>query len=120
MDEVEFRRILDLFPVVRSRDFVGESESSRQSTYTTTHNEELKEWQDAWNEGDNKGFESQGLDHHDTFWEKLKSAAEKKVGAAEAERFCKTFQLIHKKLVYEELSPDAARNFLTLSKSSEC
>ncbi|XP_015873556.3 uncharacterized protein LOC107410622 [Ziziphus jujuba] len=119
MDEDEFRRLLDLFPTVRSPDFYGESESSSQSPSTAAQKKELKEWQDAWNDRDHKEVESRELDHHDAFWEKLKSAAEKKVGAAEAERFCKTFQRIHKKLVYEELSPDAARNFLTLSKSSE-
>ncbi|KAK9999366.1 hypothetical protein SO802_018969 [Lithocarpus litseifolius] len=51
----------------------------------------------------------------DAFWEKLKSAAEGKVGAVEAERFCKAFQRIHSKLVHEELSLDAAWSLLNSS-----
>ncbi|PON75697.1 octanoyltransferase [Parasponia andersonii] len=119
MDEREFRRLLDLFPVVRSRDFVVESESSRQSTSKPSRNEELKEWQDAWQEGGNKQIEIKGLDQRDAFWKKLKSAAERKVGAAEAERFCKTFRRIHNKLVYEELSSEAAQNLLKLSRTCD-
>ncbi|XP_024030548.1 uncharacterized protein LOC21396723 [Morus notabilis] len=118
MDENEFRRLLDLFPVVRSRDFVFESESSRQSTSKSSHNE-LKEWHDAWDHGDNKQVAIEGLYQHDAFWTKLKTAAERKVGAAEAERFCEAFQRIHKKLVYEELSSGAAQNILKLSINSD-
>ncbi|EXB37187.1 hypothetical protein L484_013552 [Morus notabilis] len=61
MDENEFRRLLDLFPVVRSRDFV------------------LKEWHDAWDHGDNKQVAIEGLYQHDAFWTKLKTAAERKI-----------------------------------------
>lgn len=43
--------------------------------------------------------------------------AEKKVGAAEAERFCKDFQKIYKMLVYEEMSLDVAKHFLNSSKN---
>nr|GMD31250.1 uncharacterized protein LOC109166992 isoform X2 [Ipomoea batatas] len=35
------------------------------------------------------------------------------VGEEEAEKFCKAFQEVYKKLVYEELSLDAARKFLS-------
>ncbi|KAA8544632.1 hypothetical protein F0562_022644 [Nyssa sinensis] len=111
MDELEFRRLLDLFPIVRSRDYLADSESSRQSTSHSEQNE-VKEWQDAWNEGNRKEIEIQGMDQHDAFWEKLKLAAEKKLGVAEAERFCEAFQRVYKKLVYEELSLDAARSFI--------
>ncbi|KAK7385891.1 hypothetical protein VNO78_31835 [Psophocarpus tetragonolobus] len=110
MDEAEFQRLLQLFPVVRSRDYTPEAASSRQIASASAQNE-LKEWQDAWDERD-KDFEKQGINQHDSFWSKLKSEAAKKVGAEEAERFCKAFQQIHKKLVNEELSLDAARSFL--------
>ncbi|CAL5406680.1 unnamed protein product [Camellia sinensis] len=40
-----------------------------------------------------------------------------RVGAAKAEQFCKAFRSIHKKLVYEEMSLDAARSFLSSPKS---
>ncbi|KAL2316897.1 hypothetical protein Fmac_030773 [Flemingia macrophylla] len=113
MDEAEFQRLLQLFPVVRSRDYSEEPTSSRQLPPGSPQNE-LKEWQDAWDEKD-KDFEKQGINQHDLFWSKLKSEAASKVGAEEAENFCKAFQLIHKKLVNEELSLDAARNFLNSS-----
>ncbi|KAI4308221.1 hypothetical protein L6164_031319 [Bauhinia variegata] len=111
MDKTEFRRLLELFPVVRSRDYYEDPGSSRQSTSRSAQ-DEVREWQDAWDERDRKEFEKQGVDQHDAFWRKLKSVAERKVGTEEAERFCKAFQRIHKKLVYEELSVDAARSYI--------
>ncbi|KAM7497105.1 hypothetical protein LguiA_021519 [Lonicera macranthoides] len=116
MDEQEFRRILDLFPIVRSPHYHADSESSGQSTSQSGRNVELKEWQDAWGEGDKRDIQIEGIDEHDAFWKKLKLVAEKKVGAAKAEEFCKAFQRVHKKLVYEELSLDAARSFIKSSK----
>ncbi|XP_059431195.1 uncharacterized protein LOC132164668 isoform X2 [Corylus avellana] len=118
MEAVEFRRLLDLFPIVRSRDYHVESDASRESTSKSTQNE-IKEWQDAWEEEGKRETENQGNSKDDAFWVKLKLVAERKVGAAEAERFCKSFQRIHKKLVHEELSLDAARSFINSSKSSE-
>ncbi|CAF2349931.1 unnamed protein product [Brassica napus] len=93
MDEQEFRSILQLFPVVRSRDhrvilsslfpfFSGENSFVDCCCYTFT------------------------------FWDKLRAAAAKKVGEVEAERFCKAFEKLHKKLVYEELDPETAKRYL--------
>ncbi|KAF9592157.1 hypothetical protein IFM89_012586 [Coptis chinensis] len=110
MDEQEFGRVLKLFPIVRSRDYHPESESSREST-SRMATAELSEWQDAWGEDDKKGTEIQDIKRDDPFWEKLKLAAERAVGAAKAERFCKAFQSVHRKLVCEELSMDAAESF---------
>ncbi|KAG4183409.1 hypothetical protein ERO13_A09G108300v2 [Gossypium hirsutum] len=110
MDEQEFRRLLDLFPVVRSRDYHAESASSRQAASCSASNE-IKDWQDAWHD-ERKETENQGTDLHDKFWQKLKLTAEKKVGAAEADKFCKAFQHVHRKLVYEGLSFEAAQKFL--------
>ncbi|AET00164.1 hypothetical protein MtrunA17_Chr5g0441411 [Medicago truncatula] len=120
MDEAEFQRLLQLFPSVRSRDYIEESSSSSSSRQLTpgsgsrSAQEELNEWHDAWNEKD-KDFENQGINKHDSFWNKLKSEAAKKVGTEEAERFCKAFQQIHKRLVNEELSLDAARKLVNSS-----
>ncbi|XVF04908.1 hypothetical protein REPUB_Repub05bG0125400 [Reevesia pubescens] len=111
MDEQEFRRVLDLFPVVRPRDYHVELDSSRQSTSRAASNK-LEDWQDAWNAGEKKEMENQEIDLNDKFWQKLKLTAERKVGAAEADKFCKAFQHVHKKLVYEGLSFDAAQKFL--------
>ncbi|MED6109794.1 hypothetical protein PIB30_036909 [Stylosanthes scabra] len=115
MDEAEFQRLLQLFPVVRSRDYCAEQTSSRQSSRQASGSakDEHREWQDAWDERD-ISFETQGNNSH-SFWSKLKSEAAKKVGPEEAERFCKAFQRIHKKLVYEELNSDAGRNFINSS-----
>ncbi|XP_057986525.1 DEAD-box ATP-dependent RNA helicase 52C-like [Hevea brasiliensis] len=83
MDEEEFRRLLDLFPVVRPRDYHIDLDPSRQSTTRPTQDDDVKKWQDAWEEqeGDQKETSNQTIDLHDAFWEKLKLAAEKKMGA---------------------------------------
>ncbi|KAF4356306.1 hypothetical protein F8388_000753 [Cannabis sativa] len=100
--------------------FQAESESSsRQSSSKPSQNEELKDWQDAWEDGSSKEVEIKGTDHNDAFWKKLKSAVEGKVDAADAEKFCKTFQRIHNQLVNKELSSEAAENFLNLSISDK-
>ncbi|XP_022863449.1 uncharacterized protein LOC111383567 isoform X1 [Olea europaea var. sylvestris] len=106
MDESEFRRCLQLFPVVRSRDYHMDLDGSRQSTSLSAQTE--VEWEDAW-DGDND---------REAFWDKLKLAATEKMGPAEAERFCKAFQRVYNKLVYEELTLDAARKFVNSSGSS--
>ncbi|XP_010536142.1 PREDICTED: uncharacterized protein LOC104811204 [Tarenaya hassleriana] len=111
MDEHEFRSILDLFPVVRPRDYRADLDSSRQSISQPVQESEVMKWHDAWTDEDQTGFRNQETDQ-DKFWENLKSAAEKKVGKIEAERFCKAFQRIHNKLVYEELDRDTAKRFL--------
>ncbi|PIN26141.1 hypothetical protein CDL12_01119 [Handroanthus impetiginosus] len=112
MDETEFRQLLDLFPVVRSRDYHADLDSSSQLSRPGP-SEEVKEWQNAWNSEDQRDIEvSAKDDSHEAFWGKLKAAAEKKVGAADAERFCKAFQQVYKKLVYKELTLDAARSFI--------
>ncbi|XP_044479855.1 uncharacterized protein LOC123206713 [Mangifera indica] len=113
MDETEFRRLLDLFPVVRSRDYQAELDTSRQLISFSAQDEKLNEWQDAWDEEDKKQMESQGA-----FWQKLKLAAGRKVSAADAEKFCQAFEQLHKKLVYG-LNLDAARSFINSSKSLE-
>uniref|UniRef100_A0A0E0LNY6 Uncharacterized protein n=1 Tax=Oryza punctata TaxID=4537 RepID=A0A0E0LNY6_ORYPU len=98
MDEREFRRMLELFPVVRSRDYCAESGTSSKGTTQQSRAQEAS--------GGNKKESS------DQFMRKLKMAAEKKVGATKAELFCKTFEEAHKKLVYKELNLDAAQRFL--------
>ncbi|KAL9316037.1 hypothetical protein ACSQ67_017038 [Phaseolus vulgaris] len=112
--------------------FQVEAASSRQIPSGLPQDEVLKQWQDAWDERGNKDSEKQGINQHD-FWSKLKTEATRKnpsyalnetqlidlmfqqMGAEEAERFCKAFRQVHKKLVNEELSLDAARSFLKSS-----
>ncbi|KAG2334235.1 hypothetical protein Bca52824_005415 [Brassica carinata] len=115
MEEEEFRSRLQLFPVVRSRDYRADlsSSSSKQSTsLSVVEREDVTEWHDAPSaELEPKDLTNRKTDQ-DTFWDKLKTAAEKKVGKVEAERFCKAFEKLHKKLVYEELDPEAAKRYL--------
>ncbi|XP_015578988.1 uncharacterized protein LOC107261793 [Ricinus communis] len=114
MDEEEFRRRLNLFPVVRPRDYHIDLDPSRQST-SRPPLDEAKKWQDAWEE-EPPEWGKKEIDNHDAFWEKLKAAAERKMGAAEAKRFCNAFQKVHRQLVYKELSLDAACNFINSTR----
>ncbi|XP_075522051.1 uncharacterized protein LOC142555195 isoform X5 [Primulina tabacum] len=94
MDEFEFRHLLENFPLVRSRDY------------------HVRKHQDVGTSKNTRGTELNENANHEGFWGKLMLAAEQKVGAAEAERFCKAFQQVYEKLVYEELPLDAARKFI--------
>ncbi|XP_018446647.1 uncharacterized protein LOC108818244 isoform X3 [Raphanus sativus] len=108
MDEQEFRSILNLFPVVRSRDHRSELDSSSpaQSTSQSIVERELSV-------DEPKDFKDLKTDQDTfTFWDKLRTAAANKVGEVEAERFCKAFEKLHKKLVYEELDPETAKRYL--------
>ncbi|XP_021734259.1 uncharacterized protein LOC110700996 [Chenopodium quinoa] len=108
MDEREFQRLLLLFPVVRTPHYYqADSESSGQSASQVERSEEVSEWQDAQGEQETK--------NQDVFWDKLRSIAEKKVGPAEAEKFCDAFQKIYQRLVHEELSREDMENFLNSS-----
>ncbi|XP_059315328.1 uncharacterized protein LOC132065803 isoform X2 [Lycium ferocissimum] len=110
MEEQEFRRLLELFPSVRSPDYYLELDESSQSTSQSKQKEEVKQLQDGPSTG---GIESntRAMDH-EAFWGKLKAAAEKKMNPAEAEEFCKAFRQVYRKLVDEELSLEAARSLL--------
>ncbi|XP_073301158.1 uncharacterized protein [Primulina huaijiensis] len=111
MDEFEFRHLLENFPLVRSRDYHADLDSSRKLN-RSSQSEEVKEHQDAGTSKNTRGTELNENAYHEGFWGKLMLAAEQKVGAAEAERFCKAFQQVYQKLVYEELPLDAARKFI--------
>ncbi|CAH9103128.1 unnamed protein product [Cuscuta epithymum] len=176
MDDIEFHRLLEHFPVIRTRDYHHETEmmqstslpsrnldssrsarnleatyssrnldtskssrsletsksskklatskssrnfstsrssrnlaSSRSSRKLITSKTLLREFVERVNKG---GMETKNTDNHDAFWDKVMLVAEKQLGAEEAEKFCKSFQEVYKKLVFEELSLDAARKFL--------
>ncbi|KAJ9542789.1 hypothetical protein OSB04_029295 [Centaurea solstitialis] len=76
MDELEFQRVLHLFPVVRTRDYNAESEIQRQ--LTTQASRRLREKINSQIEGGSRGGAVGGIDGQDAFWEKLKIAAAKK------------------------------------------
>ncbi|GJV23242.1 reverse transcriptase [Tanacetum coccineum] len=109
MDELEFQRVLHLFPVVRTRDYNAESEVQRQ--LTTQASRRIRERINSQIEGGSKEKVIGGIDGQDAFWGKLKIAAAKKVGNADAEGFVKAFQHVYRKLVFEELSLTAAQRW---------
>ncbi|KAK3125847.1 hypothetical protein QOZ80_7BG0610460 [Eleusine coracana subsp. coracana] len=104
MDEQEFRRMLDLFPVVRSRDYCADPGTSGRGT-----SQQARALEPTKGNKDSSGAE-------DIFMQKLRLAAEKKIGATKAEFFCKAFEEAHEKLVYKELSLDSAEKFLNAKK----
>ncbi|WVZ66861.1 hypothetical protein U9M48_016024 [Paspalum notatum var. saurae] len=106
MDEQEFRRMLDLFPVVRSRDYCADPGTSSRGTRQQSRVQETT-----------KGNKKDSSATEDMFMQKLKMAAEKKIGATRAEFFCKAFEEAHEKLVYKELNLDAAKKFLSAYES---
>ncbi|ERM99117.1 uncharacterized protein LOC18427146 [Amborella trichopoda] len=116
MDEAEFRQLLHMFPVVRSRTYCADTDASRQIS-SQTEKDEIMEWQDAWAELDMKGNKVQAIDLEDPFWEKLRLAAEKKMNAADAEKFCKAFQSVYKRLVYEAMTPDCISRIASMRVS---
>ncbi|CAH1435859.1 uncharacterized protein LOC111897483 [Lactuca sativa] len=113
MDELEFQRVLHLFPVVRTRDYNAESEMQRQLTSQASRR--LRERMNSQIEGGSSEAVVGGIDGQDAFWQKLKIAAAKKVGNADAEGFVKAFQHVYRKLVFEELSLTAAQRFVNSS-----
>ncbi|XP_020682410.1 uncharacterized protein LOC110099559 [Dendrobium catenatum] len=117
MDEHEFRRILDLFQVVRSGDYCFQDESGRASSSHSAQ-DEVTEWMKGWTEMD-KMDELKETKSQDAFWSKLRAAAESKVGPANAERFCAAFKTVHEKLVYKELSLEAAQRFISTHKTDK-
>ncbi|XP_050238692.1 uncharacterized protein LOC126688138 [Mercurialis annua] len=126
MEEDEFQRLLNLFPLVRPSNYHIDLDPSKQSTSKPPLNQ-VKKWEDALEEPPEKGessnnrreIQTQPGDSSETFWEKLRVAAESKVGAAEAKKFCNAFQQVHKRLVYEELSSDGARRFINSTERSK-
>ncbi|CAN4117974.1 unnamed protein product [Withania somnifera] len=112
MDDQEFRRLLELFPAVRSRDYCLELDALSQSTSHSKQKEEVKQLENGQSKGGVE-FNIRSVGHGEAFWGKLKAAAEKKMNPAEAEDFCKAFQQVYRKLVDEELSFEAARSLLS-------
>ncbi|KAJ3683879.1 hypothetical protein LUZ60_014106 [Juncus effusus] len=100
MDEREFRRLLDIFPIVRLSSYcqAEEGSSSGASYQTETKTREIQNDNKTSTEGN--------------FWQKLQMTAERKVGSDKAEKFVKAFRAAHETLVYKELSLEPAQSFL--------
>ncbi|XP_068660785.1 uncharacterized protein [Aristolochia californica] len=78
MEEHDFRRLLGLFPVVRTRDYRAEPQEPKESTPDSVPYE-IDNWQDAWCDDDMRENEVHRADNEDPFWQKLRLAAERKV-----------------------------------------
>ncbi|KAG1338329.1 hypothetical protein COCNU_04G006350 [Cocos nucifera] len=113
MEERHFRRFLDRFPVVRSRYYCANTE--RESCTHSAKNE-IASHRNVQNKMVKKDDLAKTSDE-DPFWQKLRIAAEKKVGPAKAQKFCRAFQSIHKRLVYRELSLEAAQRFINAERN---
>ncbi|KAF2291877.1 hypothetical protein GH714_035965 [Hevea brasiliensis] len=107
MDEEEFRRLLDLFPVVRPRDYHIDLDPSGQSTTRPTQDDDVALETVAYTL----------LSISPVLWLLIMRFA-LQMGAAEAKKFCNAFQQVHRRLVYEELSLDAARSIINSTRSS--
>ncbi|KAI0504041.1 hypothetical protein KFK09_014988 [Dendrobium nobile] len=94
-----------------------QDESGRASSSHSAQ-DEVTEWMKGWTEMD-KMDELKETKSQDAFWSKLRAAAERKVGPANAERFCAAFKTVHEKLVYKELSLEAAQRFLSTHKTDK-
>ncbi|KAJ0978036.1 hypothetical protein J5N97_013510 [Dioscorea zingiberensis] len=109
MEEHEFQRLLELFPVVRSRNYCAGLVSAQELTSHSSYSE-ITDRKSAPNGIDNDGLA--GTPSRDTFWQKLRLTAEAKVGPEKAEHFCKAVQMVHTELVHKSLSLDAAQRFV--------
>ncbi|XP_024519207.1 uncharacterized protein LOC112342126 isoform X2 [Selaginella moellendorffii] len=84
----QFQRLLQIFPVVRSRDYCEEDRPlSTQSL-----------------DKDENG--TQGTTHG-AFWVKVKTLAEPKLGKEGAERFCQAFRRVHEDLVFKKVAVES-------------
>ncbi|KAF2291824.1 hypothetical protein GH714_035747 [Hevea brasiliensis] len=131
MDEEEFRRLLDLFPVVRPRDYHIDLDPSRQSTTRPTQDDDVALETVAYTllSLPSLAFDYEICIAGEEMAGRMGGAGgdQKKqaiklliytMGAAEAKKFCNAFQQVHRRLVYEELSLDAARSIINSTRSS--
>eukprot|EP00252_Welwitschia_mirabilis_P019454 TRINITY_DN4516_c0_g1_i1.p2 TRINITY_DN4516_c0_g1~~TRINITY_DN4516_c0_g1_i1.p2 ORF type:complete len:117 (+),score=25.78 TRINITY_DN4516_c0_g1_i1:140-490(+) len=114
MDEQQFRRLLDMFPVVRSRDFCAENEAPVASS-SQMEKDTAIEWQNAWEEFDVQENSNEKCSNEDPFWEHLRSSIEKKFGSEIAMKFSKAFQKAHNQLVYSAIPLETARKIASHS-----
>ncbi|KMZ71019.1 hypothetical protein ZOSMA_18G01170 [Zostera marina] len=97
MEENEFRGFLEVFPVIRSRNY---------------HVDGLELLQDSNSSAQNEVGDPDVLQNSTSF-------AQNEVDSVNSEKFCKTFQLAYEKMVCEMLSPDALRNFVSSKRSPQ-
>eukprot|EP01018_Ginkgo_biloba_P028614 Gb_18172 [translate_table: standard] len=109
MEEEQFQSLLNLFPVVRSRDYCVDSEASNQTSVPSEKDKQIMEWDNAWEEVDAEENRTERSEKEDPFWVHLRSSAEQTMGAEKAKQFCKAFRKVHEQLVYKALPLEAVR-----------
>ncbi|BFI03149.1 hypothetical protein MPTK1_1g01135 [Marchantia polymorpha subsp. ruderalis] len=135
MEEHQFRRALELFPVVRSSTYCAEDDeisaassdnaaTSGRSTISATKSA-LKD--SAIMEKGNSANEKEFLEMHaqksvasvppeQGFWNPLRSAMQELLGNEEGQRFCESFKHVHESLVRDTLSLDDIERIATHMK----
>ncbi|KAJ7521458.1 hypothetical protein O6H91_19G055400 [Diphasiastrum complanatum] len=119
-EDQQFQRVLQLFPIVRSRDYCEDDETN---VTTTRENEHSAEFQECFGDPSEqaKGVcqvaetKLEEQDNEGLFWALLNTAAEQKLGRGDAQRFCDAFKKVHTELVYKTLTLEgielAAKNW---------
>ncbi|KAH7285593.1 hypothetical protein KP509_33G035800 [Ceratopteris richardii] len=109
MNEEQFRRVLDLFPRVRSASYCEQEDIGDSDLPSTTIDYlrpvHFSQSRDLLSVQDKTGQE-------DIFWNRLRETVEKKLGPEDAAQFCEHFKQAHEALVY------AARNSKIIQKAS--
>ncbi|KAH9316531.1 hypothetical protein KI387_025158, partial [Taxus chinensis] len=99
MEKEQFEELLNLFPVVRSRDYRAEDEAEpNKISASSERDKQVMDWHDAWDKLDAEENTVETSEKEDTFWMHLRSVVEQKMGTENAKQFCKAFQKVHQQL----------------------
>jgi len=119
MEEEQFNKLLQLFPVVRPRSYCADEVNTTRRIQTGLHGlsstlqlEQVDTGSPSQETETDKGTPSPptslvALGDGASFWDLLKMAAEQQLSSCEAQRFCDTFKSLHEELVNKVLSLDA-------------
>lgn len=120
MEEEQFQRLLELFPVVRSASYCADEvtginrrvPSGFPLPSSTVQLQQVDTGSPSHETESEKGIQSPptslaSLGNEANFWDLLKVAAEQQLSPENAQRFCDAFKARHNELVNNTLSLDA-------------
>jgi hypothetical protein len=120
MEEEQFQRLLELFPVVRSPSYCADEVNGMSRRVpsgfplpsSTVQLEQVDTGSPSHETDTGKGIESPPTSlassgDKGNFWDLLKAAAEEQLSPENAQRFCDAFKARHNELVNNTLSLDA-------------
>ncbi|KAG6549088.1 hypothetical protein Mapa_009314 [Marchantia paleacea] len=132
MEEHQFRRLLELFPVVRSSTYCAEDAENSSATSdnaATSGRSRISATKSVMKDGaimekgssadENESLEMQAqksvasVPPGQGFWSPLRSAMQALLGDEEGQRFCENFKHVHESLVRETLSLDDIERIAT-------